>query len=166
MLPPLATLPELHAYLLGAPDLPLTFVFADGHIAGGLHITELRAARIDAIDCGGNRDDWRETVLEVLDGGAAPMSARKAAEILDRSLSALPQLAEGRLIVAATPGNGPLRRSTVTPDLTAEALRLHLSPERAQCKPAQVCCPPRAQADHQARADHQAPQACCTPGAN
>lgn len=135
---PLETIEELISALDAKPSLPLVFDFGDGKLERGFHITELRSARISAVDCGGRQDAWDETVIEVMGGYGAPMAAHKCAAILRRSLGLIPTLAHGRLIVAGAPGTGPARRASarVRTD-EAEAVVLDLTAESAACKPAQ-----------------------------
>jgi Family of unknown function (DUF6428) len=45
---------------------PLIFVDAEGNtIHRGYHLTEIKAARFDAVDCGGEKNSWNETIMQL-----------------------------------------------------------------------------------------------------
>lgn len=68
------------------PDAPLVFRTAQGEIRGGYHVTELKLAEINSIDCAARQSRWRELTLQLLDGaGGAHMPARKLQGILAQS---------------------------------------------------------------------------------
>lgn len=45
---------------------PLRFATDGGVVAPGYHVTEFKATRVDAVDCGGATTSWTETVLQVV----------------------------------------------------------------------------------------------------
>src|SRR5437899_12290500 len=52
------------AALRQSPDKPLLFANSDGHVIHrGYHLTEIKAAAYDTVDCGGQKNQWNETVL-------------------------------------------------------------------------------------------------------
>jgi hypothetical protein len=54
------------AELRAAPDNPLLFVDQDGKpIHAGYHLTELKAASFQTVDCGGQLNNWRETIVQL-----------------------------------------------------------------------------------------------------
>ena len=54
------------AELRRAPDKPLLFVNADGDtIHAGYHLTEIKAAKFDTVDCGGQKNRWNETIMQL-----------------------------------------------------------------------------------------------------
>jgi len=54
------------AQLRRAPDKPLLFVNAEGDtIHAGYHLTEIKAAKFDTVDCGGEKNRWNETVMQL-----------------------------------------------------------------------------------------------------
>jgi hypothetical protein len=60
------TTQDLIAQLRRAPDKPLLFVNAEGHtIHPGYHLTEIKAAKFDTVDCGGEKNRWSETVMQL-----------------------------------------------------------------------------------------------------
>jgi uncharacterized protein DUF6428 len=49
-----------------APAKHLVFTNADGAtIHGGYHLTELKAASFDTVDCGAQKNQWNETIMQL-----------------------------------------------------------------------------------------------------
>src|SRR5262249_23411672 len=49
-----------------APAKQLIFANSDGAtIHGGYHLTELKAASFDTVDCGAQRNHWHETIIQL-----------------------------------------------------------------------------------------------------
>ena len=119
-------------------DAPLVFTTNEGQIGAGYHITELKSHEIKSIDCGGNTSDWTETQIQLLDGaGRSHLSTGKSAKILEHSLKAIPDLAEGELSFEYAPGNNGLRRYLPTQPSWAEGhVEMRLTEDGAQCKAA------------------------------
>ena len=88
----MTTLDLLQA-LRADPERPLRFQVPDGMVPGGYHVTEIKAATVRTVDCGGRPHEWRETILQLLppsaDAGEAPMSARTFLAIVDRVRASL-----------------------------------------------------------------------------
>jgi hypothetical protein len=60
------TTQDFIAHLRRAPDKPLLFVNAEGAtIHAGYHLTEIKAAKFDTVDCGGEKNRWNETVMQL-----------------------------------------------------------------------------------------------------
>src|SRR2546423_4798137 len=60
------TTKEFIAQLRRADDKALIFVNADGAtIHPGYHLTEIKAAKFDTIDCGGQKNQWNETIMQL-----------------------------------------------------------------------------------------------------
>jgi Family of unknown function (DUF6428) len=57
---------EFIAALRSAPTKKLVFGDASGNeVPGGYHLTELKAARLDTVDCGGQANRWNETIAQL-----------------------------------------------------------------------------------------------------
>lgn len=71
------------------PNKPLHFLYDEGQIVpGGYHVTEIKNAQFETIDCGNSLHTWREVILQVwlpdeAAADAAPMSTDKFAKIWD-----------------------------------------------------------------------------------
>ena len=141
------TLPDLIALLRDHPqEAPLVFASEAGDIAPGYHVTELRHSASTGIDCGGNIEAWPEVRLQLLDGtGRTHMPAGKLVGILERSLKALPALAQAPVVVEFAPGNRGLRLMLPdAPQAEDGRLVLRLNETRAVCKPAERSAAARA----------------------
>lgn len=132
----------------GAPAARLRFEAGNDVIEHGLHVTEMRRARVDAIDCGLGRHSWEEAQLELLQGGAAVLTGAALARLLRRGAAAL-GLAHGvPLSVEAAPGGGGLRRFRIAAvEAGPRIIRVALEATRAACRPREAgCCGPAAPA--------------------
>ncbi|MQY42490.1 hypothetical protein GG681_07530 [Epibacterium sp. SM1969] len=121
------------------PNAPLVFATAAGEIAAGYHVTELRHYHAKGIDCGGRIDTWQEARLQLLDGaGETHMRLAKFLDILEKSITALPELKHAALQVEFGHNNAELRLMSLEA-LTLQRGRvvLQLGETRALCKPAQ-----------------------------
>jgi hypothetical protein len=71
-----------------SPKKKLIFVNAEGAtIHTGYHLTELKAAALDTVDCGGQKNRWNETIVQLWVPGETDdefMSARKFLSIYDQ----------------------------------------------------------------------------------
>jgi hypothetical protein len=60
------TTQDFIAHLRRAPDKQLVFVNLDGDtIHGGYHLTEIKAAKFETVDCGGEKNRWNETIMQL-----------------------------------------------------------------------------------------------------
>ena len=60
------TTDEFIARLRSAPNKSLVFVNADGDtIHASYHLTEIKAANFDTVDCGGQKNRWNETIIQL-----------------------------------------------------------------------------------------------------
>jgi len=57
---------EFISTLRAAPNNQLIFVDLDGHtVHSGYHLTELKAASFETVDCGGQTNRWQETIVQL-----------------------------------------------------------------------------------------------------
>lgn len=121
------------------PAHPLIFMTDEGEIGAGYHVTELRHSFSKGIDCGGNIESWQETRLQLLDGqGVTHMSVGKFGNIVKKSLSSLPELADAPLLIEFGHGNNGLTLMSLdAPEVQGDTVVLRLGDARAVCKPAQ-----------------------------
>ena len=60
------TTQDFIAELRRAPEKPLLFVNAEGDtIHARYHLTEIKAAKFDTVDCGGKKNRWNETIMQL-----------------------------------------------------------------------------------------------------
>jgi hypothetical protein len=90
------TTQEFIAALRTTPDNPLIFENETGcTVQAGYHLTEIKAAHFDTVDCGGQTNRWNETVVQLWVPAAAGdddgyMTAGKFLGIFDKVTAMIP----------------------------------------------------------------------------
>ena len=90
------TTQEFIAALRQTPDDPLIFENEAGNrVHPGYHLTEIKAAHFDTVDCGGQTNRWNETIVQLWVPAAANedegyMSAGKFLRIFDKVTAIIP----------------------------------------------------------------------------
>lgn len=126
-------------------------------IRPGYHVTEVKAGSFVTLDCGGNPDGWRETILQVEDLPASEktpdhMRVAKFLAILDKVAQRVPLDAGARLTFEVGPPDAAMQVFDVNA-LHVESGRivLELGARPAICKPrhraqqagaSAACCEP------------------------
>lgn len=94
---------EFISELRAAPHNQLLFVNGEGQtIHSGYHLTELKAASFNAVDCGGQTNRWQQTVLQLwvpADADDDYMSAAKFLNIYDKVRGMIPLNLEAEIRV-------------------------------------------------------------------
>jgi hypothetical protein len=139
------------ALLRRSPNKQLIFVNEDGaSIQPGYHLTELKAASFDTVDCGGQKNRWHETIVQLWVPNEADdddfMTAQKFLSIYDKvgGMISLDAEAEIRFEYGDenfAPSNYHVER--VRQD--GKAIRVQLRPPQSTCKArdrrgAEKCC--------------------------
>jgi Family of unknown function (DUF6428) len=121
-------------------DKPLVFEYAGRTIQPGYHVTEVKAGSFVTLDCGGNPDQWHETILQVEDlpstDGRSFMAVGKFRAILDQVAARIPLAADARLTFEVGPPDAPMQvfdAHSLEPEV--ERVVLRLAPRPAVCKP-------------------------------
>lgn len=124
---------------------PLLFEYADGQVVqGGYHITEIKNAGFETIDCGNSLHAWKEVVVQVWEPAEAQASAPwmptgkflKIWDVVDSRL-ALHQDSEIRIEY----GNATHLTSLYHVDdivATEDGLVVKMAPPRTMCKPREI----------------------------
>ncbi len=142
----------------------LNFEYLPGkRLRADYHITEVKNVHIEATDCGGRSDSWKETVIQLWESAVPesanrPITARKALAILDRVHRQQPLLSDSPLKFEY--GNGQFHTAqlhVVSHILEADGLIIQLGPEPTQCKASDICGVPAQKAEPEI--------VCCEPGA-
>jgi hypothetical protein len=85
---------EFISALRAAPNNQLIFVDLDGHtVHGGYHLTELKAASFETVDCGGQTNRWQETIVQLWIPSRADngyMAAAKFLQIFEKVRGMIP----------------------------------------------------------------------------
>lgn len=129
---------DLLEQLSSAQNTPLRFAYG-GHVIGaGYHITEVKSARIAAIDCGSNPEEWTELFIQLLDieGDGPAMQATKFAAILSAVTERLQFDMMARLTFEVSDGLGAMQLyGAATPVLRDGVITVPLIDRPASCKP-------------------------------
>jgi hypothetical protein len=134
---------KTRAFIERLRDAPAKqIVFVDENemtIHGGYHLTELKAATFDTVDCGGQKNRWNETIVQLWvpeeEASDEFMTANKFLNIYDRvsGMIALDPEAEIRFEYGDenfSPSNYHVAKVTEI----ADAIRVELRPPQATCK--------------------------------
>lgn len=146
------------------PELPLLFEFRPGQsVQGGYHVTEIKNASYETIDCGNSLHTWQEVIVQIwVPEEATPedahMSAGKFAKIW--------QVVDGRLHLYRNAeirieyGDGEHLTANYQVDqlvVTENGLRVKMAPPQTQCKAREILIPLNGGGSSASQAS------CCTP---
>lgn len=122
-------------------------------VQAGFHITEVKAGSFVTLDCGGNPDAWRETILQVEDipltHGSAPMTVAKFRSILGQVGNKVQLDMDARLTWEVSRPGEPMQVYDVAGiEIENDQAIVRLTPRPAICKPrhrpqqagASACC--------------------------
>ncbi|WP_236037390.1 DUF6428 family protein [Belnapia arida] len=125
---------------------------------GGYHVTEVKAGSFVTLDCGGNPDAWRETILQVEDLPAStekpdPLEVGKFLSILEKVAARVNLEPDSRLTFEIGPPGRPMQIFDV------DAIRVEAASVVIELGPRPAVCKPR----HRAEQDAKSGSACCKP---
>jgi hypothetical protein len=131
------------------PDRLLNFEYKRGsRLRPDYHITEVKNVHIDATDCGGQTDSWKETVIQLWEAPEAEPESRglttqKALSILKRVDQRRPLLTESPLKFEYGNSEFHTGQFPVT-DYVLEngSLTIQLAADVTQCKARETCGQP------------------------
>ncbi|SMD33118.1 hypothetical protein SAMN04488029_1483 [Reichenbachiella faecimaris] len=142
---------ELLNILRENPELGLEFEIESGKfIKPTFHITEVKNATIESVDCGGNPDSYKQTIIQLmvnpLEKMRKPWTSKKALDIFDKVELLKPMDAEAEVFFEY--GDLEMRTSNFSVEdvLFADGnIRLELFAKPTVCKPslnpnAKQCC--------------------------
>ena len=153
-----AALGAVQAALASHASRKLVITYAGRTIQPGYHVTEVKAGSFVTLDCGGNPDAWRETILQIEDLPASAeqpqhMPVSKFLAILDKVAQRVALDADARLTFEVGPPGSAMQVFDVeTLRIDADAVVVQLGARPAICKPrhraqqepvAASCCKPR-----------------------
>ena len=156
---------EFISLLRAAPDNQLIFVNLNGHVVhSGYHLTELKAASFETVDCGGHLNRWLETIVQLwvpTDADDVYMTVAKFLKIFDKVRGMIPLDLDAEIHIEYGDENffpSTYHVRSVTRDQTTT--RVLLEPPQTTCKArdrrvgdlstTRSCCASRA-------------EACCSP---
>ena len=130
---------EFISALRAAPSNQLIFADRDGHaVPSGYHLTELKAASFETVDCGGQTNRWQETIVQLWVPSHADdeyMTTAKFLKIFDKVNGMIPLDLDAEIRVEYGDNNffpSTYHVRSVTHDQTAT--RVLLEPPRTTCK--------------------------------
>lgn len=152
------TTEEFISRMRKAPDQELIFENRAGQaVRAGYHLTEIKAAHFDAIDCGGQTNQWNETIVQLWAPAEADdeyMTAGKFLRIFDKATAMIPLQLGAEIRVEYGDGN-------FFPSLYhVEAVKSGPSETRVLLQPPATTCKAR---DRRVAGDEIS--ACCQPAA-
>ncbi|MGE8941462.1 DUF6428 family protein [Leptospira interrogans] len=154
-----ASLGALLAALRGHDERALLIDYGGRLIRPGYHVTEVKAGTFATLDCGGNPDAWRETILQVEDLGPPDaqdhLTVGKFRGILDQVAKRVAIDADARLTFEVGPPDAAMQVFDVGRlRVEADRLVIQLIARSAICKPrhratqaAAPCCVSNAPAE-------------------
>ena len=144
---------------------PLVFHYEGAAIRPGYHITEVKAGRFSALDCGANPEAWDEIFVQLWDveeGDRGHMSAGKFSAIIRKVSDHVALDGAARLTFEVSDGIQPMRiYSAGAPVLEDNALHIHLAARPASCKPRDRWLAEQAVPAKSACCSGSAAQPCC-----
>jgi hypothetical protein len=130
---------EFISALRSATNNQLIFVDLDGHaVHSGYHLTELKAASFETVDCGGQTNRWQETMVQLWvppDADDDYMTVAKFLRIFDKVSGMIPLDLDAEIRVEYGDENffpSTYRVRSVTSD--RETTRVLLQPPETTCK--------------------------------
>ncbi|MBC2838526.1 DUF6428 family protein [Robiginitalea sp. SC105] len=153
------------------PGRMLNFEYAPGkRLRPDYHITEVKNIHIDATDCGGRSDSWKETVIQLWENPVPEpadrsITAKKALAILGRVAQKQPLLMDS--LVKFEYGNADFHAAQLHvagERLEGENLVVLLSPVPTQCKASDICGVPVTAKRTAGETPEAVEAAGCTPG--
>ena len=138
------------ASLRSAPNKQLIFLNEQGaSIHSGYHLTELKAASFDTVDCGGQKNQWRESIFQLWVPDESDddfMTAQKFLSIYDKVSGMISIHSEAEIRFEYGDENFfPSNYHVENVSQDAEKIRVQLRPPQTTCKArdragAEKCC--------------------------
>lgn len=140
------------------PNLPLLFEYQDGKYARpDYHITEVKNVSYDTVDCGGIRNQWTETIVQLWENEMPELNhsvdTTKALKIFDVVERVRPTFGEVELKFEYGNANFHTAIMQVKEIVVSDKIEVKLLSEHTTCK-----------AKDRAATVEEKNAACCTPG--
>lgn len=133
------TLGKLLEKITATPSLPLVFRYDGRSIKPGYHVTEVKAGRFSALDCGANPEAWSEIFVQLWDvdeGERTHMTARKFATIVRKVSEYVKLDGSAKLTFEVSDGIRPMQLFCAADPVDEDGiLQVTLAPRPASCKP-------------------------------
>jgi hypothetical protein len=153
--------------LTGAKVSPLIFYYDGQRVKPGYHVTEVKAGKFAALDCGANPESWNEIFVQlwdVDDGGRTHMTAGKFQAIIGKVTEHVELGGSAKLTFEVSDGLRPMQLYHATiPVLRDGVVEVELAPRPASCKPRDRWLAEEAQETDACCASAHGKSACCAP---
>ena len=121
------------------PDLSLIFRYGEETVSPGYHVTEIMNTLYESVDCGGQANTWRETVVQLqgprADDAPAFMTVGKFLSIYGRVTQSLAVQNEAELkLEYGDPATPALRYHVTAVEPRNDAVTVNLTPPGVTCK--------------------------------
>ena len=121
------------------PDTSLVFRYGDKTVSPGYHVTEIMNTLYESVDCGGQANTWRETVVQLqgprADDAPTFMTVEKFLGIYGRVTESLAVEGKAELRLEYGDQDTPALRYHVTDIKTrGDAVTVSLTPPGVTCK--------------------------------
>src|ERR1700730_5345309 len=94
---------RIHLRIARCSGEPIAFYHRNGNqVHAGYHLTELKSASIDAVDCGGRVNHWPETIMQLwvpTSPGDDYMTSAKFLKIFDKVRGMIPLMVDAEIRV-------------------------------------------------------------------
>ncbi len=132
---------EFLTLLEGNPEAGLTFEYEKGRfVPDTYHITEVKNVTIDSVDCGGNPDSYKQTIVQLWapknEELRKPWTAKKALSVFSKVHEMTPMVGETDIFFEF--GNDEIRTSNFSVeaiDLDEDKISVQLYVRPTVCKP-------------------------------
>lgn len=126
-------------FLAHHPEKPLVFFYDGKPVRAGFHVTEVKAARFSALDCGANPEAWPEIFVQLWDVDEAArqhMPAGKFKAIITKVSDHVALEADAKLTFEVSDGIAPMGLYKAgSPEIVDGRVHVDLAPRPASCKP-------------------------------
>ncbi|EHJ95462.1 DUF6428 family protein [Agrobacterium tumefaciens] len=133
------TLGHLLDSLALAPEAPLVFFYGGQAVKPGYHVTEVKAGRFSALDCGANPEAWSEMFIQLWDideDERSHMPAGKFSAIIRKVSDHVRLEAAAKLTFEVSDGTQPMSLYCASsPRLEEGAWKVALEARPSSCKP-------------------------------
>ncbi len=132
------TIGELLTALGSSAGLSLVFTYDGQGLQPGYHVTEVKAGRFEALDCGANPESWTEIFIQLwhVNEDRTHMPAGKFLKIIGKVIGHFALDQGAKLTFEVSDGIGPMQlHRAALPRIEGNTIRVDLSPRPASCKP-------------------------------
>jgi uncharacterized protein DUF6428 len=121
-------------------DKALVFIYDGREVQPGYHVTEVKAARFDGLDCGANPESWHETFIQLWDvppeNDRGHLPVWKFLGIMKKFAAGAPFDLDGKLTFEVSDPQSAMRLYGASGlEVDGERVRVTLARRPASCKP-------------------------------